>query len=453
MDVLVLEALSFAWNAARWLARHRERERWWLHVAEAAGLTDVRPHRALGWTWGLDARAGRLTVRLHSYVPREDALGANIAIGGLPDLLDAPNSDPARLLGASVLGPGGDVDVPPVSGPPLLLCAVLDEPTRRLVRNLFAGRIDVDGEVRTWESAPTLRRGTLAASYVAGRGASVYELADVLGALLDIGRRLLPPPDIDHVVAERVGTDPVPALRLYHLRTVLAHGTDASAREQALAAGREDADPLLRLEAGRASGEAGKPVLLALVTDARAPDAVRAASLRALQSDLPVPTVREALTQALAASTPETALACVDVLATHGAGQAAAIVSALIHGHTRVAAGAARALGTLATAEAETALVAALDRRGEVARAAAVALAQAGTVAAVLPLQELALASPKDRELARTCRASVAAIQSRLFGADRGQVGLADEDAGHVAVADDERGRVSFHALTTTGER
>jgi HEAT repeat protein len=112
-----------------------------------------------------------------------------------------------------------------------------------------------------------------------------------------------------------------------------------------------------------------------------------------------------------------------------------------------LAGAAARALGTLAVPEAEAPLCELL-RAGssvpvlvEVARA----LGRAGTAPAVPALHAAAERLP-DRELQRAARDAVAEIQSRLQGAEPGQLSLAGADAGQVSLSDEDhaRGQVSL---------
>jgi hypothetical protein len=446
---LAWEAIRYAWETAVWLYSHRERARWWRQAAELCGLTDVRVRKAVGWTWAMEGRSGPLHVRVESVMPRRDPLGATIVIDGLPPTFFGPDTDPERTFGAGDLEADGDVDVPPMIGPPLLLCAVLGPETRRLVRNLFAGRIDVEGQVRTWDGEARLGQGTLRTSFVAGPQSSRFELAEVLGALLDLTRRLLPPGDVERAVAERARTEPQPAARLHHLRTLVAHGTQADVREETLAAALSDPAPELRLEAARESGEAGRPVLQALAVDEDAPDASRSQAVAALGSRLDSDVVRSVLAGALARDRVKTATACIGLLETRGPEQVEPIAASLANERRAIAAAAARALAQIGSAQAEPRLIEALARGGDVSLEAVTALGRVGTVASVLPLRELEQANPRERAFVRACRTAVASIQARLTGAEQGQVGLAEPDDGRLALADDASGRL---ALEGTGE-
>jgi len=91
---------------------HRERARWWRRVATECGLAALVVRKTMGWNWGAEGRSGALKVRLDSYLPREDPLGADIAIRGLPETLLAPVHDRARLFGGGTLDEAALPEVP-----------------------------------------------------------------------------------------------------------------------------------------------------------------------------------------------------------------------------------------------------------------------------------------------------------------------------------------------------
>ena len=73
--------------------------------------------------------------------------------------------------------------------------------------------------------------------------------------------------------------------------------------------------------------------------------------------------------------------------------------------------------------------------------AAAQALGQSGTVAAVVPLRE---AAERGGDLRRAARQAIAGIQARLAGAEPGQLSLAGGEAGALSLADGEPGALSL---------
>jgi len=76
----------------------------------------------------------------------------------------------------------------------------------------------------------------------------------------------------------------------------------------------------------------------------------------------------------------------------------------------------------------------------------------------VLPLREAESRYPRDRELRLAVNQAVTDIQSRLSGASRGQVSLAEGATGHVSLAEgSDAGRLSLAEteagrLTVAGE-
>ena len=301
-----------------------------------------------------------------------------------------------------------------MTGPPLLVCALFDAGTRRVVRNLIKGRIEVEGEMRTWDGGFKLGGGTLSATFDAGRALTYYQLAESLGALLDVARRLVPPPSLERAVADHVSTDPSPSLRLHHLQTLLAHGTDATVREDALVAALEDDSDAVRLEGALAFGERGRPVLLAIASDTSETDGRRARAVASLGAHLPADTTRGMLRGALDTDRDQTAAACI------------------------------RSLALRDEVEAEPLFLRALQRAGEVRLGAVEALARVGSVSAVLALRQVEASQWHERTLVRTCRAAIASIQSRLPGAAKGQLGIAEAEDGQLSLADDTQGRIAL---------
>lgn len=105
---------------------------------------------------------------------------------------------------------------------------------------------------------------------------------------------------------------------------------------------------------------------------------------------------------------------------------------------------AARALAVRGDAVAEPALVAALEKAWpSVREAAAGALGAIGSAAAVPALR--AAAENGDAAVQRAAKQAIAEIQSRLPGADRGQLSLADAGVGKLTLTHETpRGHVSL---------
>jgi HEAT repeat protein len=126
-----------------------------------------------------------------------------------------------------------------------------------------------------------------------------------------------------------------------------------------------------------------------------------------------------------------------------------ALIVLLEHSDPRTAAAAAGALAALHDVTAETVLLKAMETDArELRRAAIQALGTVGTAAAVEPLLGFVAGRRLDAETRQGIRDAVAAIQSRLAGAEAGQLSLAATPPGSgwlsVAAPDDGHGRLSL---------
>jgi hypothetical protein len=163
-----------------------------------------------------------------------------------------------------------------------------------------------------------------------------------------------------------------------------------------------------------ALGEEGRETLLALVTRTGTDDSCAARAISALG---------ESLSEGLAQATLRRALG--------GAGRPQAAQACL------------GALGRLGRPEAEGLMVEALRSPDpQVQAAAARALGQAGTAAAVAALREAM--APRGDLVRSVGRQAIAEIQARLAGAEPGQLSLAGGEAGALSLADGEPGRLSL---------
>jgi hypothetical protein len=89
------------------------------------------------------------------------------------------------------------------------------------------------------------------------------------------------------------------------------------------------------------------------------------------------------------------------------------------------------------------------DRRS-VARAAAESLGHAGTTSAVPALRAVIDDHPLDFALRRAANEAIARIQSRLEGAEAGQLSVAEAEAGELSLSDSAAGRLSLDQPTAT---
>jgi HEAT repeat protein len=241
-------------------------------------------------------------------------------------------------------------------------------------------------------------------------------MADAVPLLARVAHRLADPIDVAPELARIARTDAVSGVRLMCLRTLLREYSNHASIVNPLvrqAAGDEDAE--VRLEAARALGDEGMPVLEALVADTSVEDALSARAAEALGDRMPAHVARATLWRELAASSGRhrvaTACACASALGRRGEPQDEALL-----------------LQALAAGRDESLRV-----------SAATALGAVGSVRAVPSLADLT----DSAALRRAGREAVAAIQSRLQGATPGQLSLGTPDSGQVSLSDDVAGRLS----------
>jgi hypothetical protein len=175
--------------------------------------------------------------------------------------------------------------------------------------------------------------------------------------------------------------DPIPEVRINNLEAL---ARDKKRSPEVLRAALSDPSEKVRLRAALWLGTEGRPVLLALATSAATSDECAAEAIRGL---------REALSEAKALALLESALS---------------------------------------------------RRRHPVVPAALEALGLVGSVAAVPPLRAVIESHPLDFAMKRAADEAIARIQSRLEGAEAGQLAVAEGDAGQLTLADSAAGRLSL---------
>jgi HEAT repeat protein len=353
-----------------------------------------------------------------------------------------------------------------VEGPPAVARAVLNAGNREALRALFDGRLERPGHSPFWASghledgvlridvpevAPAARSSARAGE---GRGpgeepgASVYlrgldHLGEVLAAAIDLARRLTPPADIAPRIAENLKDEPVTRVRLLDLATLVREFPDHPATRKALLAAREDPDADVRLRAGIALGPEGRDVLLAIAGGEGALDETTARAVAELAGHLAANEAAALLRSALRTRRLATAKACMGALGRRGGREAIETLAKVLLVETgELAWAAARALAMTGDARAEGPLLRALAGGSRDLRiSAAMALGRVGTPAAVAPLRDTVTGDPETR---RAARQAVAEIQSRLAGAEPGQLSLAGGESGRLSLAGDEPGRLSL---------
>jgi hypothetical protein len=380
-------------------------------------LTDAGPS-GYGTRIVVDGVCGRLTLRRD--LPRWSA-----ATAGAP---------PAPELET------GDLDFDAqffVLGPPTLVHAILDAETRRRLTALTAYQPPGDAAVE---------HGRLCVDLPLSYGLHPQAVEERGRQAVELARRLLEPKDLARRLSENSQHDPVAAVRLLNLSAAIREDPNNPMTRAALRAAASDRDPQIRLHAALALGPDGRDTLLSLVENDSVDDTIVETAIEAL-GEVPGVLLGRVLRRAVGVALdsppaqPRTALACVKALARSRPPEAVSRLQALLLANPFLAEDTARALGDIGGADAESALMGALD--GEVAEtrlAAAIVLRDVGTTAAVAALHD---AERHGGELRRLARQAIAEIQSRA-SAVPGAVSLAGGEAGQVSMTDDPAGQVSL---------
>ena len=345
-----------------------------------------------------------------------------------------------------------------VQGPPALALALLDADMRRTIRAMLRGRLEVRGHRPLWASG-RLEDGALRVdlpersvvarhhgepeqagdAYLDGE----YQLPRVLRAAIDLATRLVAPEDLARRIADNQAGEPEPRVRLQALLTLLREFPEHAATREAVLAGREDPDAEVRVRAGIALGADGRDVLLGVAGGEGADDGTSARAVEALGRSLTLGRTAELLKNALRTERLATAKVCLGILGLHAGAEAAGVLAkVLLVEKGELAEAAAHALAATGDPSAEAPLLRALaEGVPGLRRAAAAALGRVGTPAAVAPLRA---AKSRDAALRGAARQAIAEIHSRLVGAAPGQLSLVGGEAGRLSLADDESGRLSL---------
>ena len=407
-------------------SRRKGRLQLFRQAARRVGLAGVEeaPDRLFQRPW-LSGRWGPLRVGLEEH--RNQQKGTHIAVDGFghgADGLTLRLAGPGRALrrilrsGDLELGaPAFDEDLQ-VQGRGPVAFAVLDAETRRRVAGLLQGSIPVRGrgpvEVTAALGGDTLSVWLKDSDEMTGEHFD-HVLGEVLVSVLELAQRLVAPKDLAGRIAENLRGEPAEGVRLQGLLLLVRELPDHPATREALRAACKDHSPELRLRAAAALGEEGRETLLALADGEATDDGYAARALAALGArgaGLSAALLEVALHGPLALGLSRTALICLEALGRRGRpASEGLLLEALGSGDPQVAVAAARALG------------------------------QVGTAAAVPALRAV---TPGWRsELGAAARQAVAEIQARLPGAAPGQLSLAPGEAGALSFAG-EPGRLSF---------
>jgi len=419
----------------------------WRAAAQQSGLTvvevDVRACCLVAQTGALEVSFRRPPVRKDLGVVLAEAIhrstpspGTLITIKGL-----APALGLAPERGAPVLGRGGQGDLQLgdptfdsavfVQGPPALLFALLDAPTRRqAVQAMVWDVVVVAGgqlRVRLPESSATL-------------------LPTMLRPLLVLAERLRQPADIAAVLAAHVRDETMAEVRRLNLLALAREYPEHAATRDALRHALSDDDDEIRLRAALMLGPEGLPVLREMALRETGDESCTARAVEALGPELGGETAHALLARALRERRHLLARAAMVVLARVGDTEALRTLSRILAVEKGdLAEAAAVALGGSNRAAAEAPLVAALDHATDFVRqAAAQGLGRVGSIAAVLPLREAEEGYPGDTALRRAAREAVAAIQARSGEASPGRLTLAEGESGRLSLTEGNEGRLSL---------
>jgi hypothetical protein len=400
-------------------------------LAEACGLEEIEVAND-ATTIG---RHGQLRVSLSTYTSR-NRRGTRVVIEGLDRDIGIRSEGPvewvAHALGSTDIQVGDRFfdDELVLSGVALVVRALLDGPTRSRLRRVFGAR------------TARVSHGALSVDFDQKFSRRSPLTSEALAELLELAHALEPLPAPEARLAEIARTDELAPVRGRALRALTESVASHPATRGALQAALRDAEPAIRLQAAKALGAEGEPVLQALAADAQADDRVSAEALELLGARFTIERARVALARAVDAGHVRAAVASLRRVATAGAPELAGVAHALERSSGAIAVAATEALATIGVPAAQAPLLEALKSSEDVvAAAAAHALARCGTVGAVPELKD---AEQRGGDVRRAARTAIAAIQSRLTGASPGQVSLTGGAAGQLSVVDATDGSVSL---------
>lgn len=414
-------------------------------AAKACGLTQVARGFALGGPT-LQGRSGGLRVRLErrrnsderELLPETRVFVQHVDSRPVPITLlrQAQSFLDGGVSGRELeIGDKGFDDEFHVTGPHTFVRALMDASTRRLLRSLL---LEADLKVV---------RGEVSARIEVTTTWSLHEIAlgRMLGYLVALARHFERPQDLVQRLADNARLDPLPEVRLQNLLTLVREFPDEPVTDAALVTACADTSDWIRVRAATALGTRGRDTLLEVAGRDPGDEAAASQAVEVLGQSLPPERVREILGRALRNRQQGIARACLAVLGEGSRGDDVALMSKVMsmeRGDLAVAA--AEALAATGSPAAEAPLLAALERSvPELRVAAARALGRVGTAAAVVPLKE-AEAQAKEADFSRAVRQAIAEIQARLPGASPGQLSLATGEAGSLSLVEDERGRLSL---------
>jgi hypothetical protein len=375
------------------LNRSHRRTRLWREALALCGVTEEESSRVWGLRAQLTARSYPLEVRITDARGRGDR--AEVAIDG-PEGLFAVKLSRQHLKRRTheiEVGHKEFDDIFLVNGPIRPVCARLDATMRRQL-------------IRVSAVCDPLEIGT---------GQLRVEISDemlhhALPVLLDIGRQLAEPVDVEQRIARNARQDPEAGVRLSNLLLLIQERRSDPETLRVLRGASSDPSPAVRV---RAAIELGDEEILLELAEHSMDDASCAQAVAHLGGKLPFELAKSILARSLRRGLFQTARACLEVLGQHRAAAVGILEKVMTEEKGELAAAAALALGTTGEAAAEPPLLQALQSEdSDLREAAAAALGRVGSVAAVQPLKEAAERSWLDLTLRRAARQAIAEIQS-----------------------------------------
>jgi HEAT repeat protein len=333
---------------------------------------------------------------------------------------------PQGLAFAEERGTGDDVltgdtvfdDLVEVRGEPSILLALFDREIRQKVSEFvgLGGRL-VTGQLSC--CTPT--------SFSPG------EVVRSLRLGLWLARELSSPGGgICERLARNAKTDPLPGVRLWNLLQLHEQFPETREAREASQEDLKDPSPWVRLAAGRFLKDEGLEAFEHLAQDRAVPESAAAEAVALLAARCPADRAGPFLVTALKTHSGEARRQAVKELGRIGHRPARGPLLVLLeHADPGTAAAAAAALARLGDATAERALLKAMETDARELRLAAVrALGTVGSAASVEPLLAFLGSRRLDAETRQVIHNAVGAIQSRLAGAEAGQLSLAATSPG-----------------------
>jgi len=408
------------------LAEKRRRLQLWQAALAECKLTETESSGFWSWRATLMVRSGPLTAWLTSLTGEKDRV--QVVIEGAAGFSLVKLRRQSLKLWTREIEVGDQTfdDKFIIDGQIRPVHALLDETTRRLLvrANAVCDPLEIgDGGLRV--------------------KVSEEELPRILPLLLDISRRFAEPLDVKDRISKNARRDPRPSVRLANLLLLVRESPGDPETLKALRRACSDVSPKVRVRAAVELGEEGHDVLFK-VAEKSSDDAACALAVSHLGGKLTFERAKLILTRALRKGFSQTARACLEVLGRRRAVAVGTLVR-VMERKDELAIAAALALGTTGEAAAEPPLLQALQSEDSNLReAAATALGHVGSVEAVQPLKEAAERFWLDLKLRRATRQAIAEIQARLQGASPGQLSLAEAEAGQLSLAPDDAGRLSL---------